>query len=154
MPALNLRKFAKLDDLTIFLKGHLLGGVDVLRNGSSLYLHGLTLIFNTPSATVTFASSPAGTQVPLKAQDVKTQIEAQTSNGVLVSFNQGRLELRASPAGAINLDSAGTANALLGFDTAVDSAAAPYAIPGGTPPALVEIVPDHGSNSYLVVTNE
>lgn len=148
--ALAFRKFSNVDDMALFLKGHLLGGVQV---ANALFLHGKTLIFNTPSATVTFAASPAAAQVPLTLQQVKTQIEAQAT-GVTARFNKGRLELYATTPGSIVLDQAGTATAQLGFDAAVDQSAAPYNVPGGAAPALVQVVPDMASNSYLVVTND
>lgn len=150
--ALDFKKFARLDDVIIFLKGHLLGSADLVKSKSSLYLHGLTLIFTTPAETVTFAASPASAQVPLTLAQVKAQIEAQTT-GVVVEFNMGRLELYMATPGAIGIDKDGTANPLLGFATSADMAATPYAEPGGTAPALVQIVPDTGSNSYLVVVD-
>lgn len=149
--ALNFRKFNTVDEVSTFLKGHLIGGVDV--KGRQLFVHGLTLIFTTPSATVTFAATVASAQNPLTLQQVKTQIEAQAA-GVTAKFNRGRLELFATTPGAIGLDKDGTANAIFGFTSAADMAAAPYNVPGGAAPALVQIIPDNGSNAYMVVTND
>lgn len=151
--ALNFRKYSSMDEAALFLKGHIIGGVDLLRTPGSLYLHGLTLVFNTPGATVTFAASPAAAQNPLTVQQVITQIEAQAA-GVTAKLYKGCLELYMATPGAISLDSLGTANALLGFSRDSDSANAPYNVPGGAAPALVQIVPDVSSNSFLVVTND
>ena len=151
--ALNFRKFSSMDDAAVFLKGHIIGGVDLTKNGSSLYLHGLTLVFNTPADSVTFTASPAAAQVPLTVQDVITQIEAQAA-GVSARLNKGRLELYMTTPGAINLDKDGTANAKLGFSRATDTSNAPYNAPGGSAPALVSIIHDSGSNSYMVVTDD
>lgn len=150
---LNFRKFNSVDDVTLFLKGHIIGGTDLNRTPNALYLHGKTLIFNTPGATVTFAASPTNAQVSLTLQQIKAQIEAQAA-GVTAKFNKGRLELFVTAGTLINLDSAGTANGLLGFDTAADTASVVYAAPGAAAPALVSIVPDVSSNAYMVVVND
>lgn len=150
---LNFRKFSSVDDLTLFLKGHIIGGVDLTKTSSALYLHGKTLVFNTPGATVTFAASPTNAQVSLTIQQVKTQIEAQAA-GVTVRFNKGRLEMFVTTPGTISLDNTGTANSMFGFDVVSDTVAAPYGVPGAAAPALVSIVPDMSSNSYLVVVND
>jgi hypothetical protein len=151
--ALAFRKFSRLEHATSFLQGHLVGSVSLLRNGNSLYLHGKTLIFTTPSATVTFDATPDGTQIPLTLAQVKSQIEAGAS-GVTCHFSEGRLDLFMATPGSIALDKDGTANAQLGFSTTADSSAAVYAAPGGSAPALVQIVPDTGSNSFVVVTDD
>lgn len=152
--ALNLRKLASIDEITVLLKGHILGGVNVPGTHSARYLHGKTLVFNTPADTVTFVATPASAQVPLSLQEILDQITTQAA-GVSAQFNRlGQLELFVTTPGPINLDLTGTANAMLGFDTAVDTAAAPFDVPGGTPPALVQVVSDHGSNSFLVITDE
>lgn len=151
--ALTIRNFSRLEDVRLLLTGHILGGVDVTKNPAALYLHGKTLIFNTPSATVTFAASPTNAQVSLTLAQVKTQIEAQAT-GVSCRFNRGRIELFMTTPGTINLDLLGTANGLLGFDPTTDTSAAPYNIPGGSAPALVQVVPDTGSNSFMVLTDE
>lgn len=148
------RKFGKIADVNAHLIGKLVGGVDIFRNSGSLYLHGLTLIFTTPAATVTFAASPAAAQVPLTPAQVKTQIEAQTTNGVLVSFRDGHVELIASPSGTLVLGAAGTANAMLGFMAGAASTVKPVTAPGGAAPSLVSIGPDTGSNGYILMVNE
>lgn len=150
---LNFRKFSLVDDVALFLKGHIIGGVDLARNPNALYLHGKTLVFLAPSATVTFAATPANAQVSLTLQQLKTQIESGAA-GVTVRVNRGRLEMFLTAGGTVTLDNTGTANSLLGFDTVVDTTATPYAAPGEAAPALVSIVPDTSSNAYLVVVND
>lgn len=151
--ALRFRKFPSVDDLSLLLRGHILGGVDILRSPGALYLHGKTLIFTTPSATVTFAASPASAQVPLTVAQVIAQVEAQAT-GVSVNINRGAIELYMTTPGAIALNSTGTANGQLGFDSATPTTGAPFNAPGGSAPALVQIVTDGGSNAYMVVTDE
>jgi len=149
--ALVVRKFSGLADLNAFIAGRLLGSVEIPKTHSSMYLNGLTLIFNTPAAVVTFASTPAGAQVPLTFAQIKAQIETQTAAGVIASLRDGKLELRAAPAGALVLDNAGTANSKLGFDGVVDSSVAPVNPPAGAVPKYIDLVADQGSNSYLLV---
>lgn len=151
--AIVARKFASLADLNAYLGGRLRGSTNLMRSGESLYLHGLTLIFTTPAETVTFAATPAVAQVPLTIQEVKTQIEAQTT-GVVVGFVNGALELYMSTPGAIGIDKDGTANALLGFDNSADRAATPVSEPGGAAPAFVALSPESGSNSYILTTED
>lgn len=148
------RKFGKLADVNAFFIGKLVGGVNIFKDAGSLYLHGLTLVFTTPAATVTFAASPAVAQVPLTPAQVKSQIETQTTNGVLVSFRDGCLELIAAPSGTLVLGAAGTANSKLGFMSGAASTAKPVTAPGGAAPSLVSLSPDTGSNGYILVVSE
>lgn len=148
---LDIRKFSGVDALNTFIKGRLRGSVDLVRNPGALYLHGKTLVFTTPAATVTFAASPAVAQVPLTPALVKTQIEAQTTNGVLVSFFNGVLELRANPAGTLVLAKTGTANPLLGFDDTTDSTVKPLNPPGGSAPKYVGLEPEGSPGTYLLI---
>lgn len=150
--ALDIKKFGTLGDVRAFLQGRIVGSVNVFKTHSSLYLHGKTLIFATPADTCTFDSTPDGAQIPLTQAEIKAQIEAQVAD-VSVTFDNGRVSLHLTAGGPIVLDKDGTANAQLGFDTTTDTSAAVYAEPGGTPPALVQIVPEHGSNAYLVVVD-
>jgi hypothetical protein len=146
---LDIRKFSGLDSLNAFVKGRLRGSTDLVKTPSSLYLHGLTLIFATPADTVTFAASPAAPQVPLTRAQVKAQIEAQAA-GVLVNFVQGAIELRADPAGTLVLDKDGTANALLGFPTKADTTVRPVNPPGGASPIFISVGPEGSQGTYLL----
>lgn len=146
---LDIRKFSSLESLNAFIKGRLRGSTDLVKTPSSLYLHGRTLIFATPAATVTFAASPTAAQVPLTKAQVKTQIEAQAA-GVLVSFVQGAIELRANPAGTLVLDKDGTANALLGFPTKADTTVTPVSPPGGSNPEFISVGPEGSQSTYLL----
>jgi hypothetical protein len=152
--ALVIKKFSGLADLNAFTRGLLRGSSDLVKMPGSLYLHGRTLIFATPAATVTFAASPAAAQVPLTIAQVKAQIEAQTAAAVFVSFNQGALELRAAPAGVLVLDKDGTANALLGFDTVTDTTVTPLAAPGGGPPTFISVGPEGSQSNYLLTYDD
>jgi hypothetical protein len=144
---LDIRKFASLPDLNAYVKGRLRGSTDLVQTPSSLFLHGKTLIFTAPAATVTFAASPAAAQVPLTMAQVKAQIEAQAAT-VLVTFINGRLELRVN-AGTVTVNSTGTANGLLGFDATTPSTAKPMSSPGGAAPSFISLVAD-GAGSYIL----
>jgi hypothetical protein len=149
---LDIKKFSGLDALTTYVKGRLRGSTDLTKTPGSLYLHGLTLIFTTPVASVTFAATPAAAQVPLTVAQVKTQIETQTAAAVLVNFVNGRLELRAAPAGALVLAANGTSNPLLGFDATTASSVAPVNPAAGASPKFVALQPE-GNGTYILVTD-
>lgn len=150
--ALVIKKFSGLSDLNAFVRGTLRGGVDLAKTSSSLYLHGLTLIFTTPSATVTFASTGTAAQVPLTLAQVKSQIEAQAA-GVLVTFNQGMIDLRMSTPGTIALAAGGTAKGLLGLPAGAASAT-PLSAPGGSAPSLVSVGPEGSQSNYLLTYSD
>jgi hypothetical protein len=144
---LDIRKFSGLDSLNTFVKGRLRGTTDLVKNPAGLYLHGLTLIFTTPAVTVTFASSPAGTQVPLTLAQIKSQIETATASGVLVSWFGGCIELRANPAGVLVL-TGGTASALLGLGAATVQ---PLNAPSGAAPKYVGLEPEGSPGTFLLI---
>jgi hypothetical protein len=150
--ALVIRKFSGLSDLNAFVTGRLRGSVDLTKTHSSLYLHNLTLVFTTPAATVTFAASPAATQVPLTLAQIKAQIEAQAA-GVLVSWVNGYLELRASPAGTLVLGAGGTSKPLFGLPAAATTVT-PLNPPGGAAPTFISVGPEGSQSNYLLTYND
>ena len=152
--ALATRKFATLTEVNTHLAGRLVGGVDLTHTQGSLYLHGKTLVFNTPAATITFVATPASGQVALTLKEVKDQILAQSTSTITATYNRGRLEVRATTPGVINLDLTGTANALLGFSQSEDSVGTPVNAPGGANPVFIALVPDTASNGYVLVVGE
>jgi len=109
-------------------------GAKVVGNNEGLPLDGLTLLFNTPlGGSVTFsASGPTGLLTPL---EIKAQIEAAVAT-VDVTFPDGRLSMRRKNAN-INLDAAGTANTLLGFNIDADTTGTWVNPPGGGVPEFV-----------------
>jgi hypothetical protein len=149
---LTARKLQGMEGVNNFLKGRLLGGIDL--RPAKFFIHGKTLIFTTPSSTVTFTSG-AGAQVPLSAKDILAQIGSQTANAVRAEFSRdGRLVVYAATPGVITVAANGTANADLGFPAAA-STAAPINEPGGAAPEFVTLeAVGTDEDSYIVITNE
>ena len=169
--ALQLRKYSNLKLVELILQGGIIGGADIVREASKtatlvgsspqvtaqsgLFLHGKTLVFNAPSATVTFAATPANVQVPMTLPTAIAQIHTQTSNAVKVQLIDGKLAIVDSDASAaVDLDETGTANSIFGFDSTGDTVGTLYNAPGGGAPELVEVMNTLNENTYLVVTNE
>lgn len=135
-----------------FLNGGLIGGVNLLQVGGARYLHGLTLIFDSPSAmTVTFAASPASAQVALTVPEILEQIATQTLNAVGAKLRDGQLELlEATPTAGVTITAAGTANAKLGFSTEQDTVGTVYNPPDGVPPRVLGVNPSTTADHVLV----
>jgi hypothetical protein len=155
MAVTKIYKFKDIVEAQHFLNGGLLGARVVPMSGSApaglggspnnlglgiAGLVGKTLIFVSPGTpTVTFtASAAAGNPDPntLMLSDLKTQIEAANA-AVKVLAIDGRLALiEVTPTGGVAINKTGTANALLGFDSAVNTVGKVYAPPpSATPPA-------------------
>lgn len=150
---LRVKKIAEIDELNTYLRGGIIGGVDV-RRGFSGNINGTTLVFNAPAGTVTFATTPMGSQVGLKIKDIIDQINAVHA-GYAHSDSQGRLVIE-DPNGVVGvvLDATSTAARLFGFSVTgqVGTVINP---PGGASPSLVSL--SHGSlaeGTYLLVTDE
>lgn len=161
-----VRAFQDLTELNVFLQGGVIGGRSLRSAVSSagdpsvnegIYrLDGKTLIFNSPaSETVTFASTNAIQQEPMTLQQVKTQIEAQTT-GVVVRWTKGGrlLLIEVTPASSVTIDEAGTANSLLGFDTSGDTVGAFVNSDGSTSPFIISLVSDDRNGKLLLVLEE
>jgi len=155
MTTLKVRKFANIDDLNGFVAGILFGGnvlTDKARLQGGLFLHGKTLIFSAPAVTVTFAATPAGTQVPIQVADVISQINSQATGVTAGLTRNGRLTLKLTAGGTVTLAGNGTANADLGFGNVAASGIAVSA-PGGSTPTFVS-VSEGSSNTYTLVYND
>lgn len=149
---LVIRKFQGLKALNLFMTGKIRGGVDLSKSIGGLFLHGRTLVFNTPAGTVTFASSPASAQVPITLKEALTQIEAAVAT-VKTEVVDNNLVLSTATPGPIDLDLTGTANSIFGFDTAADTTATPVNPSAGAVPKFVSLVAGDGG-SYLLVTED
>lgn len=127
--AYTAREFDNLQEATDYLNGVVLGK-SVHLNKPIYGLHGLTLIINDGAAdrTVTFADA---TGVGLTPKEILNQIQATHAN--LVSSTsirnyghvvppQGHIALVTA---TYSVDKDGTANTILGFDTAADSTVTP-----------------------------
>ena len=159
---LRIRKIGGIDELNTFLRGGIIGGLDI--RGGVYGLHGQTLVFTSPVAvpppppelTVTFATTPVGSQVSLTSKEIVAQINAVPELAGLASTDrEGRLVIE-DPAGliSIELDGTGTANALLGFSASGQEGLV-YAPPGGVAPKVTDITTSPLSGStYLLTTDE
>jgi len=130
----KLYKFRRIEEVTAFLNGGIVGGsVNRAQGGGTPGglgagindLVGKTLIFTAPSAvTVTFAmaasASGSGTNpdpYTLLFKDIKGQIEAAIPTVLVVLDPEQRLVLlEKTPASGVAVSAAGTANTQLGFD--------------------------------------
>jgi len=153
MAALYTRKFGKLEDMQLFLQGGIRGGKKVVQlDGKVFGLHGKTLVFNTPTGTVTFADA---TNAGLTYKQIVDEIAADVTTVVGRFDGDGRLTiLDADLSGPIDLDVTGTANKALGFSTVNDTVGTLYAAPDGSAPRLVTMGGNSQGDGYHVVTEE
>jgi hypothetical protein len=154
MSAFKVRKFRDPEALERFLHGGVQGGASLL--GGVPGLEGKTLIFNKPVVeTVTFI---AGT-VPGKhtVAEIIDQIEAGTTGVVagVLGPDANLTLVEGSPSAGVTIDTAGTANALLGFSSDADTAGTAYP-PSATyvAPCYVAFTHDAPSNSLILLTWE
>lgn len=154
MAATRLRKFGSHTDLELFLRGGIAGGpLGDGSPGSLLFfgLNGKTLIFTTPSTTVTFSDAPgAGLQIAAIIAAIQTTLTATYTVGV----TGRRIQIsKADGSANVVLGSAGTANAALGFGPA-GAAGTKYAPPDGTAPRWISIDTFGPSESVLLLATE
>jgi hypothetical protein len=155
MPKIVIRKASKnIRDVELLLQGGVTGGAGLPALG--IYgLDGLTLKFLSPSVTtVTLDTNPEGAQQLLSPKEIKTQIEAAVAT-VRVSFiadgNTNRMSIvEVTPTSGVSLDKTGTANAALGFTTAVNTVGVKYGLAAA--PRLVQMLPT--DDGFLVITEE
>jgi hypothetical protein len=155
MSAIRLRKFGSLDLAEIFLRGAILSGPLAEEGPANTIVYGLdtkTLIFTTPSHTVTFAdSSMAG----LHIGDIAGQIQTVLGGSYQVRILQRHLVItEVAPTTGITLSHTGTANAKLGFDSNNDSVGTVFAAPDGTAPRLIEVSTFGVSENLIMLTTE
>lgn len=153
--ALRIRKIAELEEVNSFIRGGIIGGRDIRRGVYGL--DGLTLIFTSPAATVTFATTPASPQIALSATEILTQINAV---GALTGWarcdSAGKLVIE-DPLGATAavLADTGTANTLFGFNDDDPTTGVVYGAPGAGAPEVVSLSMDaQGSGTYILLTDE
>lgn len=152
--ALLVRKISEITRVNALLRGGIFGSVD-LRKGLVYGLHGKTLIFTAPAATVTFTTPNSSAQDGLTLSAILEQINDVAALDGWVKAYEGAL-LAVDPAGstAVVLDKDGTANTIFGFQKNVDTAGVVYAAPGGAAPALVSVDPIQYADLYVVTTEE
>lgn len=146
MPAFKTYKFRDLAEMEYFLNGGILSGKNPAAGYSGIV--GKTLVFSQPSATtVTFTTT--NSQVDPSAltfAEVRTQIQAALA-AVKVKQKDGKLLLiEASPSNGVTVTSAGTANAILGFDKGNSTVGRVYKYPDGVTAAATP----HWVQAYAV----
>lgn len=136
MAAFKTRKFQELEEVDLFLNGGLIGGADLI----GLYLVGLTFKFVKPSAaTVTFtASTDPNNPDPsrLSFKDIKEQIEAAIATVSVRQRSRHIVLIEKVPTDGVTVGRTGTANNLIGFDTAVDTVGTKFGPIGASAPSL------------------
>ena len=137
MPSNKLYKFKRIEDVTNFLNGGVVGACINQSHTSGSPgnfpgvngLVGKTLIFTLPaSVTVTFTVSNTGSgsgvspgtnpnpQV-LLFKDIKAQIEAVVTGAVVfLNADQQLVIIESTPSGGVSVAKTGTANSILGFN--------------------------------------
>ena len=151
MPRTKIRKFQEPYEVETYLNGGLIfkdirgavmggteGGIGAGLDG----LVGKTLIFTSPAVvTVTFVASSGvgGSAQPgvgknpnpqvLLFKDLKLQIEAAAALVKVFSFGGRLVLIEATPASGIGINKDGTANTILGIDTATNSVGKFYTPP-------------------------
>ena len=160
MPLIT-RRFSDIDTVNVFLRGGIIGGKDfrptaTTQNSPVYGIAGKTLIFTTPNATVTFTTPGSAQQEGLDLKAILAQITTALGGNYIARAFQGRIAIIDKTAAVIvNLNSTGTANAMLGFDAALPTVGKIYAAPGNAAPALVSFGPESLTGiSYLVITDE
>lgn len=131
-----------LDKVNFFYAGAVICGAN-FKSGET-YAHGLTLKFKVPAvATVTFASTPPGTQIPIPMSSIITQITAVVPALAPRIFQVGDVHLlvlvEATPTNGVTVDKTGTVNQLFGLSTAIDTVGKYINAPGGGVPELVSL---------------
>jgi len=152
--ALRVRKVAEQEELNTLLRGGITGGRKLL---SGIFgLDGVTLVFSSPAATVTFATTPSSSQVALSAKEILDQINAVGAlSGYAHTDQAGKLVIE-DPAGAtaVVLGNTGTANAALGFSDG-GATGVVFGGPGSGAPEVIALSPDaQGSGTFILLTDE
>jgi hypothetical protein len=151
------RKFGTLEELEIFMQAGIVGGLDLFKKsagpgGQEVWgLDGKTIVFTTPSATVTLDTDPEGSY--LSIQDIISQIDTQTSNAVKPRLFRGRLVLiEGTPTNGLVVTGASTALDLLGFDKGGFTTKLLNS-DGSTTPYIISLQQTH-DNYFFLVTEE
>ncbi len=149
--ALVVRKIGELEELNTYLRGGIIGGKNISRG---IYgLNGLTLVFTTPVATVTLATTPANDQIALSAKDILAQINAVIAGYAKID-SSGKLVIENPAGGNVVMTATSTADTKLGFGKDGASGAL-HSKPGGAAPSLVDVsLTSLGGGTYLLVTDE
>lgn len=156
MAALRLKRFASAQAAEDFMNGVKYGKSFDTRAERIYGLVGTSLVFTTPSATVTFAAVPGQDGYLLPAQ-VLAQINAAASGALRANFSEGGVLTihEATHATGLVCTGASTASTLSalglpknGFTTVK------YAAPGGSAPRVISVVARGSSDSCTLWLEE
>lgn len=153
MAAMYMHKFGNVRDLELFVQGGIRSSKKVVSlDGKIQGLHGLTLVFNIPVVTVTFADATA---VGLTYAEILAQILSDTASAITGKFIEGALQiLDTDLSGAIDLDMTGTANLIFGFRADVDTVGTLFNPPGGSAPRVLFMGGNSQGDGYHLMTEE
>lgn len=152
----KIYKFANYDEIQDFLNGGVFGGV-VVQDGSKAGVRGLTgktfIVQSTPVTFVATTSLPGDPDLFL-FKDIKAQIEAAVATVTVKSIRNRIVIIEKTPTSGVTVTKTGTANALLGFDSSVDTAGKVYNEPSSASTPKWVWFENTGENSYVVITRE
>lgn len=153
MASLKVRKFANPAEATLLLSGAIAFPVPRRGDEKVFNLHGKTLVFTAPSATVTFTDA---TNAGMSLKAIAAEINSDSTNTIKAQFVGDTMYLvQPSPSAAVNLNLAtSTAAADLGMKTSGTIVGKFYAPPDGTAPRFVALAPSPQGDSIVVVTEE
>lgn len=143
---LKVLSVTSMEEMQDLLQGTLVGGSTGAGAGRLYDLHGKTLVFTAPAATVTLSDPTAA---GLRLQDIVAQVNAATA-ALTASLRRDSLAFTAV-SGGITLAKTGTANSALRFSSATASAALRYNPPSGAAPRLVETNNKSTLDGYYVI---
>lgn len=143
MPVNKMYKFARLEEMQYFLNGAAISGDCLASRGWVSGLVGKTLVIGATTVTFVAGTVPAdGDTTGLYFKDIKTQIETAVAT-VKVYSVAGKIVIQeATPTSGVTVTSAGTGNALLGFNTAASTVGKFYthsSITGAAVPMWMEV---------------
>lgn len=154
--ALRAYKFTDLDSFNLFLRGGISVAAQLnLVKGRVFGLHGLTLVFSTPSATVTFSdASNEGLTLGEIAAAITTGVAA-LSGKVTAEGNGFRLTVvENTPTNGVALNgTTSTAGSVFGFSAQTYTGTV-YAAPDGTAPRFIATEGSPGAESFIALVDE
>jgi hypothetical protein len=148
---LTLLMFSSPAEANIVFNGGLVSGQSITAQGGRVYgLHNRTLTITAAGGaptTCTFDESSSVTGLTLS--DILAQLNA---SGFLARLlPDGRITFPSITGVALTLDKDGTANALLGFDSAADIVGTVYGAPTDTAPRICQIVPAFSGDGFVAL---
>ena len=149
--ALKVYKFRDIMEMENFLRGGIMGGVNIA--GGVVGLVGKLLTFTAPAGSHTFVTANRYNDM-LLLKDIKTQLEAAIANLKVYSIG-GQIAFQHTTAASAVVLSANNepAKSLLGFDQDTAVTGKLYGVVPGTPPAYINAYMGH-DNAHVLVTNE